>query len=84
MLPPNPLLTTLPNRNCYCKAHSSHILYCSRIRKKVTENREQRIENRVNRQIEKTITEATLIPWIAGLSGPIICNADFAMVLQAY
>ena len=24
-----------------------------------------------NRQTEKPITEATLIPWIAGLSGPI-------------
>ena len=42
--------------------------HCSRIRKTShTENR-QRTENR---QTEKAITEATLIPWIAGLSGPI-------------
>ena len=31
-----------------------------------TENREQ-----TDRQTEKPITEATLIPWIAGLRGPI-------------
>ena len=43
------------------------ILYLSRIRKLVTQP--QRTENR--EQTEKTITEAILIPWIAGLSGPI-------------
>ena len=41
---------------------SSHILYWSRIRKNVTHIQ----------RTEKTITEATLIPWIVGLSGPII------------
>ena len=43
------------------------ILCWSRIRKNVT-HREQRTENK---HIEKAITEVTLIPWIAGLSGPI-------------
>ena len=38
--------------------------------KRQTENR-QRTENR---QTEKAITEATLIPWIAGLSGPIMLS----------
>ena len=32
------LLTNVPNRNFYREAHSGHILYCSRIRKNVTEN----------------------------------------------
>ena len=41
------------------------ILYWSRIRKFVT------YIQRTYRQTEKAITEATLIPWIAGLSGPI-------------
>ena len=33
-----------------------------------TENR----ETTENRQTEKAITEGNLIPWIAGLSGPIV------------
>ena len=41
------------------------ILYWSRIRKKFNKPTE-------NRQTEKAITEATLIPWIARLSGPIL------------
>ena len=45
---------------------SGLILYCSMIRKNVTENRQTDRE-----QTEKPITEATLIPWMAGLSGPI-------------
>ena len=41
------------------------ILYWSRIRKNVI------YREHTDRQTEKAITEATLIPWIAGLSGPI-------------
>ena len=44
------------------------ILYWSRIRKNVTHT--QRI-NRKKLKTEKAITEATLILWITGLSGPI-------------
>ena len=44
-----------------------HILYFSRIRKKVIENREQ---------TEKAISEATLILWIAGLSGQIRISSE--------
>ena len=47
----NFLLTILPNRNFYREAHSGNILYCNRIRKNVTD-----------RQTDKPITEATLIP----------------------
>ena len=45
-----------------------HVLYCSRIRKNVTE-KTQRTDR--EQRTEKAIREATLIPWIAGLSGPI-------------
>ena len=48
---PDPLLTTLPNLNFYHKVVRSLTLYCSRIRKNVTD-----------RETEKPITEATLIP----------------------
>jgi len=52
-----------------------HVLCCSRIRKNVKYRIRKNItyrEQRTDRQrTEKAITEATLIPWIAGLSGPI-------------
>ena len=48
---------------------SGLILCLSRIRKNVTNPRKTHI-----RRIEKAITEATLILWIAGLSGPIIAD----------
>ena len=41
------------------------ILYWSRIRKNVTHR-----QTDIERRTEKAITEAILIPWIAGLSGP--------------
>ena len=46
-----------------------HILYCSRIRKKVTENRKQpdRHQRTDRQRTEKVITEATLI--VDGSSG---------------
>ena len=53
------------------------ILCWSRIRKFATyiqrTHREHTEKNRkqTDRQTEKAITEATLIPWITGLSGPI-------------
>ena len=49
---------------------SGLILCWSRIRKFVT------YREYTDRQTEKAITEATLIPWIAGLSGPttLDCN----------
>ena len=46
--------------------HSGLILYWSRIRKNVTNPRRTHIQ-----RTEKAITEATLIPWITRLSGPI-------------
>ena len=59
--------------NCSSQC-GGHILYCSKIRKKVTENRghtdrEQRTDRQAteNRQTEKAITEATLI--VDGLPG---------------
>ena len=42
------------------------ILYWSRIRNTVTQPKRTYIQ-----RTEKAITEATLIPWTAGLSGPI-------------
>ena len=49
-----------------------HIFYCSRIRKNVIEKIRKKVtENRqTDTQTEHSITEATLIPWIAGMSGP--------------
>ena len=51
-----------------------HILYCSRIRKNVTDRETDRETKReTNKHTEKnSILKATLIPWIAGLSGPIV------------
>ena len=46
------------------------ILCWSEIRKFVTHREYTDIQT--DRQTEKAITEATLIPWIVGLSGPII------------
>ena len=46
------------------------ILCWSRIRKFVTHR--EHTYRQTDRQTEKAITEATLIPWIAGLSGPIL------------
>ena len=63
------LLRFTPTTNLV--AHTSQfgdgglILCWSRIRKFVT------YIQRIYRQTEKAIKEATLIPWIAGLSGPI-------------
>ena len=54
------------------------ILYWSRIRKNVTHT--QRTENR--QRTEKVITEATLIPWITGLSGPIHKSCSDEILLQ--
>ena len=45
------------------------ILYLSKIRKFVTHREHTYIHT--DRQTEKAITKATLIPWIVGLSGPI-------------
>ena len=55
----NSQLTTLPNENFYHEVHSGHILYCSRIRKIVKENRERRTEKEQrteNRQTENRET----------------------------
>ena len=54
----------------------SHILNCSRIRKNVT-HREQRTHGQRDRQTENSITDATLIPWITGLSGPIYNKIEY-------
>ena len=53
--------------------HDNGLILCwSRIRKFVTQREHTYGEKTENRQrIEKAITEATLILWIAGLSGPI-------------
>ena len=61
-------IITLPNRNFYCEVHSRLILYCSRIRKNITDrekDKEKRTENR--EQTEKPVMEATLI--MDGLPG---------------
>ena len=50
---------------------SGLILYCSRIRKNVTNKQTDR-DTEKKQRTENSITEATLIPWIAGLSGPIL------------
>ena len=42
------------------------ISYCSRIRKNVTE------KQRNKQRTKNSILEATLFPWVAGLSGPIV------------
>ena len=58
------------------------LLYWSRIRKNVT-HREQRTyiytENPqiTDKKTEKAITEATLVPWITGLSRPIEEKAEW-------
>ena len=54
------------------------ILCWSRIRKFVTYIYTENIQT--DRQAEKAITEAALIPWIAGLSGPIIVSGLYSSV----
>ena len=64
--------------NSGCKFKSTHIairvlqpyIILEQNQKKCNTAKEN-IQRTENRQTEKAITEATLIPWIAGLSGPI-------------
>ena len=66
----NSLLTTLPNRN-FIASTVAALYYTAvelEISKKVT-------DKQTHRETHISITEATLILWIAGLSGPT--NRDF-------
>ena len=87
----NSLLTTIPNRNFYCKHCSSLILYCSRIRKNVTyiHTEKRQIENR-EQKTEKPITEATVIwmdrwvEWAINDRKSYIVNIDFFYYCLSY
>ena len=57
---------------------SSHILYCSRIRKNVTENKEQ--TDRLTDNRESNYRGHSIDQWIIGLSGPIPYNVQFSIV----
>ena len=57
------LFTILPDRNFYCKDHGGLLLYCSRIRKNVTENRQTDRESNYRGHAN--------CQWMVGLSGPI-------------
>ena len=64
------LLRFIPVTSNTSKFRDGGLILCIRsIRKNFTHREHTDIET--DRQTEKAITDATLIPWITGLSGPI-------------